>query len=529
MIIKLKTPKRLKNIILLLFLITAGIHEIYPENLVPDEQTDQSGDTGLTKRTVAIMPVVNLKKIKQFDYLKNVIRLAFNNRLSQTDKFNTLELQVIDTKSKQFHFEDDDFLNNEKLGTLSVLLKSDIYLLTKYTIENEIITIFSEIYDVLSGEIILSKEISGNIGIEIYNYINTLVENINTGMENKIKKIQSSQLEALIKSQAIVVEEANYDVIDKLLIQKSNYQKITVDRNNERYYFAVPREKNVFIFINNKQTQFTIEINNKHYTSTTGIKILAFENNIGTEKRFTILNDNTNQKTHYTYNQKKENDIVIKHFFYQDRGIRIDTGMSITTLLYFCQDVKLSLLFPFNHSRENAAYARFSFGPGITLFKQANNTYIPWYPHFKFRWSLGYERLFMVTKLLTIHAGVDIGAELYLHRALQFTHTKTRYEFNTYQAAYPSLTLAFPVLFEFLPHKRIAVVAGIEPVLRILYNLHWIDFWGSDLPYDGKNDTSFEASRGLLYDSPLRIRSSLITIELFFYDMPIMIYARIKI
>ena len=68
----------------------------------------------IINRTIMIMPIYNLKKSAEFDYLTDVIRDAIRAKLDQKNLFNFIDYNEIDESIKKIKLKDADLINEKK-------------------------------------------------------------------------------------------------------------------------------------------------------------------------------------------------------------------------------------------------------------------------------------------------------------------------------------------------------------------------------------------------------------------------------
>ncbi len=152
-------------------------------------------------RTIMVMPVYNLKKSAEFEYLTDVIRDAIRAKLDQKNLFNFIDYNEIDEGIKKLKLKDADLINEKKGTDLALSFGADVIILTKYAIEGENIIIISQAYDMLNQQISVMSSVTGSTGVEIFNNIEKLTNDMSEKMAGKFTKIERVVLEQLILKQ----------------------------------------------------------------------------------------------------------------------------------------------------------------------------------------------------------------------------------------------------------------------------------------------------------------------------------------
>lgn len=152
-------------------------------------------------RTIMIMPVYNLKKSVEFEYLTDVIRDAIRAKLDQKNLFNFIDYNEIDEGIKKMKLKDADLINEKKVTDIALSFGADVIILSKYAIEGENIMIISQAYDMLYQQISVVSSVTGSTGVEIFNNIEKLTDDMSQKMAGKFTKIERVVLEQLILKQ----------------------------------------------------------------------------------------------------------------------------------------------------------------------------------------------------------------------------------------------------------------------------------------------------------------------------------------
>ena len=158
-------------------------------------------DNNTINRTIMVMPIYNLKSNSEYDYLTDVIRDTIRAKLDQKNLFNFIDFSEIDQSIKKNKLKDSDYIDAKKSTEIALSFGADVIVLTKYAIEGENILIISQAYDMLYQETSVVSSVTGSTGIEIFNNIEKLTDDMADKMAGKFKKIERVVLEKLILKQ----------------------------------------------------------------------------------------------------------------------------------------------------------------------------------------------------------------------------------------------------------------------------------------------------------------------------------------
>ncbi len=161
----------------------------------------KKNDDKTISRTILIMPIYNLKSSTEYDYLTGVIRDTIRAKLDQKNLFNFIDFSEIDQSIKKSKIKNSDFIDPKKTTEIALTFGADVIVLTKYAIEGENIIIISQAYDMLYQKISVVSSKTGSTGIEIFNNIENLTNDMANKMAGEFKKIERVVLEDLILKQ----------------------------------------------------------------------------------------------------------------------------------------------------------------------------------------------------------------------------------------------------------------------------------------------------------------------------------------
>lgn len=304
-----------KVLIALLFLILLNA-DIFCE-------IENSDDSKLIKRTIAILPFYNLKKDKN-DFYSNLLRDALKSRLMEKEIFNLVEFGEINETLLNSNFNLYDINTNEKKSSnFAGILKADIAIFGTFAVEKENIIISITAYDIIFNKTIVTVTEDSDTGLNLFNLINVkIASNLADKMSKETPKIDQSILNELKNRYSYKIEEEDKTIIAKLLEEKEKYLRYDINLKGANFPLAIPRGYNVIIFMRDAPGVFKIKYNNEIFLSApNGIKIMVLDNTIGARKEFTIMKDNLEIEK-YNYVQKKDSEIMIKSVRFKDDNIK---------------------------------------------------------------------------------------------------------------------------------------------------------------------------------------------------------------
>lgn len=511
--------------ILLIFIIFSIVN-IYPQ-------------TNLIKRTIVVAPIVNNTLDEKNDYICRAIRDIIRSELIITEQFYFINYSSID-----------ELLGNKRIKDIYdalnfvVFANGDVIVSLELTIENKELTLKGSVVDGFTGLEKIIFSISAQERMKEIEFIKKATKEITYSIKENFPMISEEAISEAIKNQTLVIEESDQEIINRLLEQKDKYKKMDIVRNKTKRSLAIPFGKNVTIFVSEKKDDFIIEYNGIKYKSKQGIKIMAFDSELGTKREFTIY-EIDKKPIKYTYVQKSEFEVILKILDISYKGFFLEGGMDITSLLYIGINFKFGISVPFNGNFKNNIYLKTFFGPNINLNytgyaplkdnKNLNINDILAPPMLKFKGGIGYEHVFYLNlknSNLAIHASVEIGSELHFSTRLINSLYMTPFQvIDPYYILYhPSIYISFPLGFEFFPEKKISLILGLEPIIRFRFNVY--NYKGliyTDEKIDFGIENNYEATRGFGWNMWKELRYGILSFELFIYDMPLTVAARFKL
>ncbi|MCK4796184.1 MAG: hypothetical protein KAT05_02315 [Spirochaetes bacterium] len=168
----------------------------------------------LLKRTIIISPVYYINKMKEYEYLSEIIRDVLKDKLFSTKMFYFVNFNNINENTKKIFLKNYEYIDEKKLIELTVSLGADVLLITKYEIINKKIIITVDAIDILSGKKMIKTSISANLGVEIFDCINRLANDIKDKMSEDFDKIEKSVINNQIE------KEYGKEKLEKFIIEK---------------------------------------------------------------------------------------------------------------------------------------------------------------------------------------------------------------------------------------------------------------------------------------------------------------------
>jgi len=488
-------------------------------------------ETNLIKRTIVVAPVVNNTLDEKNDSICIAIRDLIRAELIMKEQFYFINYSTIDA-----------LLGNKKINDIydalnfAVFAGGDVIIVSQLTIENNELTLNGSVIDAFTGTEKISFNISAEKGVKDIEFIKRTTRDIAKAVKDNFPMISEETINEISKNQTLVIEEEDPEIISRLLEQKDKYRKMEIKRGKEKRTLAIPFGKNVLIFVSEKKDDFIVEYNGIKYKSKKGVKIMAFDSEIKTKREFTIY-DIDKKPVKYIYVQKNEFEVSVKTLDESYKGIFVESGIDITSLLYMGINLKVGLNLPLDNNFKNTLYFRTFFGTNLNINytgylpleknKNINPKDIFQNPNLKLKLGLGYEHIFSFNKI-ALHVGGEIGTELHWSNILinSIYMIKIDTDWGLY---HPSIYISGPFGVELLADKKVSLILGIEPVVRFRFNIYSYkgDIYTDEI-IDKKTDSNYEATRGFGWDMWKGLRGDIVTFELFIYDMPVTVAARFK-
>lgn len=271
----------------------------------------QTEGSDLVKRTILILPAYNINKDPANNNLVTAIRDALRAKLIAKNMFNIIDFSTIDRQFKELGYNEEDCINEDKMIILAKNLNADVVLISKFLAIGDNILITTFAVDIFLGQATVSSFIDGELGIEVFRYVNNITNEMADKMAVKFTALDRGKLNELLKSQAVIIEEEDKEVINNLLKKKDKYKKVEIKRGKENVILAIPHGRNIVIFVGGKEDVFTVEMNNEAYQSKNGIKIIMLDNAPNKVTKFSLKKEGFKTIV-YDYKQKEEYELHIK-------------------------------------------------------------------------------------------------------------------------------------------------------------------------------------------------------------------------
>ena len=369
----------------------------------------------------------------------------------------------------------------------------------------------------------MNINIKGQTGFDILRYINDIAQEVSSKIISQQTMYNKKLINKFLSKDKM--SKNRRQIIENLLNQTEAYWNIIIKRAKFKQVLKIPFAKNIIIFISEFSEDYAISIDGKIYEYKSKVKIMAFDNQAGKTREFKIYNKD-NKPITYKYTQKNDYDVNIKYIrSFLGKGenkysIFIDNIFNGSTSGYMGYDFRIGLGLPLRSSLENNIYIRTFIGPkGINYVEIKDGIIVDKQTHLKLKFGMGYEHVFFIKNFIGIHIGFEAGAEINFYSFLIKNNEKLK--LGTMIFGCPSIYYSIPFAIQFFANKKISFIIGVEPILRLVMNSFYYDdiFWLESL----------DETRGAGFKQLRHQVSDYLTLDLFFYDMPIIMGMRIKI
>lgn len=434
-------------------------------------------------------------------FYSNFLRIEYS--LSENEKYN-----ISDTI--------------ETAGEYAKKLESHFILYGSLKINNNTLFLNLKFYDCLKEIVIENLLIKLNILEEPFPMLKNSIENFANKVKEKVS-YYDKDLVSLIENASL--PNFKKKIVNDILKRNENsYWYYLVNVGDIKKIILIPFLKSSVIFICEDDENFIVESEDIKLTEKEKVKIVELGNAIGLEKKFIITMSN-GKKIEYEYKQNAYNEVKIKYIGTTTSKNRysffIDNGITGTTAGIFGYTLKMGLGLPFKSDFNNTFYFNFFYGIKLLNYSSINNEIKLEKPNYKFYIGYGYENLisFKNIRNFKLSVGIETGFELYLLTV--FITNKKTYELKKPLYGIPAVSISLPLGFHFLTSKRFNLILSTSPIVR---------FSTSYIFYEDKIYLYYsDYARGIGMEA-LRWRvEKHLTIDLLFYDMPVIIVFRIKI
>ena len=152
----------------------------------------------IVKRRIAIINVFNSTNNKEYEYLSPIIRETIKVNILKNIKFKLINFSDIDKKLNQLNLKEDDYANQIKLKEISLSLGSDIIICSNYYLQNKELILSYKVFDLLIDDIPLKNAIMINTGVDIFNSVDEISNEISETINKKYNKIDKNKYENII-------------------------------------------------------------------------------------------------------------------------------------------------------------------------------------------------------------------------------------------------------------------------------------------------------------------------------------------
>lgn len=174
------------------FLIIVFIKIIIFSHLYSAEKDENTKSSDFIKRTVLILPFLNKNNIIEYDYLSDILNDTLKSELLKTDLFNFTAPALADKKIKESGTTKEELEQVETVKSLALKLQADVFVIGKYVIiENEIMIVI-QAYDIFTGQLAVSTNIKGGLGIDLFRVIEDASKDMADKMAEKLQMVKKS-------------------------------------------------------------------------------------------------------------------------------------------------------------------------------------------------------------------------------------------------------------------------------------------------------------------------------------------------
>jgi formylglycine-generating enzyme required for sulfatase activity len=150
------------------------------------------------KRRIAIINSLNSTNSKEYQYLSEIIRETIKVNILKDIKFRLINFSNIDNKIDQLNLDRDDYTNQSKLKEISLSLGSDILIFSEYKLQDNELILSYQVFDLLIDDISLKNARKINTGVDIFNSVDGICNEISKIINRKYDKINKLDYEKII-------------------------------------------------------------------------------------------------------------------------------------------------------------------------------------------------------------------------------------------------------------------------------------------------------------------------------------------
>ncbi len=165
----------------------------------------QNEKKNLLKRTVLMLPFVNINKVSKYDYLAGTISDALKSELLKTGNFQFIGRADADDMMKKMKLAEENLSDEKNIYELSSRLKADVIVTGKYMIIDDKIMIQIEALDVFTKQSAALSTTNGELGLDLFRAIDDSAKDMSGKMADKLKPVDKTyfeQMNSILKKEA---------------------------------------------------------------------------------------------------------------------------------------------------------------------------------------------------------------------------------------------------------------------------------------------------------------------------------------
>lgn len=163
------------------------------------EKSEENKSSDFIKRTILIMPFLNTNNVVEYDYLGDILNDTLKSELLRTNLFNFTVPSQADKKIKESGLTKESLVKIENAKSLALKLQADVFVIGKYVIIEKEIMIIIQAYDIFTGQIAVSTNIKGGLGIDLFRVIEEASKDMADKMAQKLQMVKKSYFTEMSK------------------------------------------------------------------------------------------------------------------------------------------------------------------------------------------------------------------------------------------------------------------------------------------------------------------------------------------
>lgn len=306
---------------------------------------------------------------------------------------------------------------------------------------------------------------------------------------------------------------------EQLLSQKNAFLDYSMSSSKQKKVLPLIFNQSALIFAAEEETTYTVFYGEEQFRSKDGIVVLSFPDDKREDRQFIIKKEGESDIL-FNYRPKERFQVLVENLIFFNSKIidqsrfYLDFNFIVTTKFSIGADMKFGIGLLKEGKLENNLYGRMQF----------NYRPVDKFAYFRLKFGAGYQHIFFIKNIIGFMPGIEIGFEFYLLKAVQVLNTIFHFD-GKYLFGMPTLYISFPLLWEFPSNLKYSLIFGVEPIFRIIPKMMYYDgfAWLEDYYIN------------FIYPSYMRVtipvdgNDSAMALDLFFYDMPIILGVRVKI